>query len=51
LKKPKEGVKVGGDFIKDVRFADDQGMVADAEQGLQALMDGLTTSVKKYNIK
>ena len=33
-----EGVKVGGRLLKDVRFADDQGMVADSELGLQRLM-------------
>ena len=34
-----EGGKVGGRLLKDVRFADDQGMVADSELGLQRLMD------------
>lgn len=46
-----EGVKVGGEWLKDVRFADDQGMVASSEQGLQSLMDGLTTTAKKYDMK
>jgi hypothetical protein len=46
-----EGVKVGGEWLKDVRFADDQGMVAGSEQGLQKLMDGLTTTAKKYDMK
>jgi hypothetical protein len=36
----KEGVKLGGRLLKDVRFADVQGMVADSELGLQRLMDG-----------
>jgi len=44
-------VKVGGEWLKDARFADDQGMVASSEQGLQRLMDGLTTTAKKYDIK
>ena len=26
-----EGIKVGGKLLQDVRFADDQGMVADTE--------------------
>ena len=30
-----EGVMVGGKLLKDVRFADDQGVVADSEDGLQ----------------
>ena len=46
-----EGVKVGGQLVKDVKFADDQGMVASSEQGLQRLMDGLTTTAKKYDMK
>ena len=36
-----EGVKVGGELVKDVKFADDQRMVAGTEKGLQRLMDGL----------
>jgi len=46
-----EGVVVGGELIKDVRFADDQGMVASTEQGLQKLMDGLNSVAKKYDMK
>jgi len=46
-----EGVKVGGKFLKDVRFADDQGMVADSELGLQKLMDGLVRAAQQYDMK
>src|SRR5580698_5595865 len=46
-----EGVDVGGKLVKDVKFADDQGMVASSEQGLQRLMDALATTAKKYDIK
>ena len=35
-----EGIKVGGKLIKDVRFADDQGVIAKSEAGLQKIMDG-----------
>ena len=28
-----EGVKVGGELLKDVKFADNQGMVAHTEKG------------------
>ena len=31
----KEGLKVGENWLKDVRFADDQSMVASTERGLQ----------------
>jgi hypothetical protein len=46
-----EGVRVGGKLVKDVRFADDQGMVAGTEQGLQKVMDGLTETAKKHDMK
>ena len=46
-----EGVKVGGELVKDVRFADDQGMVASTEKGLQEVMDGLNETAKRYDMK
>jgi hypothetical protein len=46
-----EGVRVGGKLIRDMRFADDQGMVASTEQGLQKVMNGLTETAKKYDMK
>src|SRR6218665_829230 len=46
-----EGIKVGGKLVNDVRFADDHGMVADSEGGLQKLMDGLNRMAKEYDMK
>ena len=46
-----EGIKVGGELVKDVRFTDDQGMVAGSEGGLQKLMDGLNRTAKAYDMK
>ena len=46
-----EGVRVGGELIKDVRFADDEGMVASTEQGLKKVMDGLNEAAKTYDMK
>lgn len=46
-----EGIKVGGNWIQDVRFADDQGMVADTEEGLQKMMDRLVEKAEEYNMK
>ena len=46
-----EGVKIGGKLIKDVRFADDQGMVAGNEPGLQKIMDSLNSTSLKYGMK
>jgi hypothetical protein len=46
-----EGVKVGGRLVKEVRFADDQGITSSTEVGLQKLMDGLVSAAKDYNMK
>ena len=46
-----EGIKVGGKWLKDVRFADDQAMVASSELGLQTIMDGLVRVAKQYDMK
>ena len=35
----KEGVSVGGKLLKNVKFADDQGIEAQSESGLQIIMD------------
>ena len=46
-----EGIKIGGKLLKDVRFADDQVMVAESEVGLQKIMDGLNATALKYGMK
>src|SRR5438132_9262722 len=46
-----EGIKVGGKLIKDFRFADDQGMIAKSEAGLQKIMDGLNSTSLEYGMK
>src|SRR5277367_1279237 len=46
-----EGVRVGGELVKDVRFADDQGMVASSEAGLQRMMESLNETCKRYDMK
>ena len=46
-----EGIKVGGKLLKDVRFADDQGMVASSESGLQKIMDSLHETAGRYGMK
>ena len=46
-----EGIKVGGKLLKDVRFADDQGMIAGTERGLQKIMDSLNTTAEQYGMK
>ena len=51
LENNEEGVRVGGELIPDIRFADDQGMVASSELGLQRLMDRLNAIAKHCNMK
>ena len=51
LKDVEEGIRVGGEIIPDVRFADDQGMIASSESELQRLMDRLVESAKNYDMK
>src|SRR6478609_4757811 len=51
LENVEEGVRVGGELIKDVKYADDQGMVANTEAGLQSLFDSLNITAKHYDMK
>src|SRR6476469_431239 len=51
LENVEEGIRVGGELIKDVKYADDQGRVANKEAGLQSLMDRLNTTAKHYDMK
>src|SRR6476469_603139 len=51
LKNVEEGVRVGGELIKDVKYADDQRIVANTEAGLQSLMDRLNITAKHYDMK
>ena len=44
-------MKVGGELIKDVRFADDQAMVADSETGLERQMSSLEKTANDYDMK
>src|SRR6478609_928985 len=50
LENVEEVMRVGGELIKDVKYADDQGMVAITEAGLQSLMDSLYTTAKYYDM-
>src|SRR5206468_2873 len=51
LEDMEEGVLVGGQLVSDVRFADDQGMVAGTEMGLQRLMNKLNDTAKYFGMK
>jgi Reverse transcriptase (RNA-dependent DNA polymerase) len=47
----KEGVKIGGKLIKEVRFADDKGVLASTEKGLQRLITSLDKVATNYGMK
>src|SRR6476469_9463820 len=51
LENVEEGIRVGGELIKDVKYEDDQGMVANTEAGLQSLRHSLNTTAKHYDMK
>ena len=46
-----EGIKVGGMLLRDIRFADDKGMVAGSETELQSIMDKLSGKAAEYDMK
>jgi hypothetical protein len=46
-----EGITVGGNRITEIRFADDQAIIADSEEGLRRIMNELDTTAEKYNMK
>lgn len=46
-----EGVRVGGQLVKSVRFADDQAMVASTASGLQHMMECTNKIVNNYGMR
>ena len=46
-----EGVRDGGELLKDVKYADDQEMEAQTEKRLQTIMDVLSKSAKEDDMK
>jgi len=42
---------VGDKMVKDIRFADDQGIVVSSERGLQRIMDSLEATAGNYGMK
>ena len=51
LEGTEEGVVVGGNLLKDIKFADDQAMIASREEGLQKLMDKVNATAKQYDMR
>ena len=46
-----EGIKVGGKRMNEVRFADDQALLAESEDGLQRIMDKLDQTANNFNMR
>ena len=46
-----EGIKVGRQLLRDIRFADDKGMVAGSERELQSIMGKLYAKAQEYDMK
>jgi exonuclease III len=51
LEDTEEGVVVGGNLLKDIKFADDQAMIASREEGLQKLMDKVNATAQQYDMR
>ena len=49
--KLKDDVKVDGRLIQAIRYADDQAMIADSNNGLQNITNNLTTTAGNYDMK
>ena len=45
LESSEDGIQVGGQLITDVRFADDQRMIDNTEEGLLRTMDRLSKNM------
>ena len=46
-----KGLKVGGQLLQTIKFADDQAVVADTQRGLQRMMDKMNESVERHGMK
>ena len=46
-----EGVRIAGQLLQDVRFADDQSMVTNIKKRLETIMHRLSDTAKTYDMK
>jgi hypothetical protein len=46
-----EGVRIAGQWLRDVRFADDQSMMSGTEKGLQEIMNKVNDTAKSYDMR
>ena len=50
LENCKEGVRIGGETISDVRYADDSDLLAESIEDLQALVDAVDEACARYGL-
>ena len=46
-----DGIKIGGELVAAVRYADDQAMMSHTNAGLQRIMDARNDAGKDYGMK
>ena len=46
-----EGIRIGGENINNIRFADDTVIIADSEEKLQALLDTVKRESENMGLK
>ena len=51
LENNSDGIKIGGELVAAVRYADDQAMMSHTNAGLQRVMDALNDAGKYYGMK
>ena len=51
MEKSEDGVKVNGNLINAIRFADDQAMMDETQKGLQRIMNTLVDTSEEYDMK
>ena len=46
-----DGIKVGGEIVKTIRFADDKAVVCSTKEGLQRMINKINRTAEKYGMK
>ena len=46
-----EGIKVGGEVVKTIRFADDKAVVCSTKEGLQRMISEIDRATERYGMK
>ena len=51
LENNSDGIKIGGELVAAVRYANDKAMMSHTNAGLQRIMDALNDAGKDYGMK